>query len=114
MEDCPRNGRPKETEAALHLSAAAGLPFVDLEEYCVSCGILKRISAELACRLRCVPMVMDARQAILVVDSIFTAAYLSAYPQLLGPPYRRRLGFALTTPQGMDAALHRRVSLIKE
>jgi hypothetical protein len=87
---------------------------VDLAEYTISCGILKRIPAELSCRLRCVPMVFNARRVVLVVDDPFTAAYLAANSQLLGPPYDHKIEFAMTTRRSLDSSLNRRAALVRE
>ena len=102
-------------EAFGHMARALDLPLVDLGTYAISCGILRRVPAEMACRLRCVPMVFNDRHAVLVVDDPFTAAYLDVNREMLGPPYRRReVTFALTTPEALDACLRRRVLVVKD
>ncbi len=98
---------------ARHLAGALGWPFVDMTGYEISCGILSRIPAELACRLRSVPMVFNERRVVLVVDDPFAACYLAANQQLLGPPYRFRLEFAMTSRSGMDRCLERRLALVR-
>jgi type II secretion system (T2SS) protein E len=102
-----------DEETTRRLAAALGWPYVDLEKYAISCGLLRRIPAELACRERCVPMVSNAFRVVLVVDNLFSAAYMAANPQLLGAPYGRRLELALTTPRALDAALRKRASLVR-
>jgi len=97
-----------------HLARAVGYPFVDLAEYTISCGILKKVPAELSCRLRCVPMIFNGHRVVLVVDDLFTAAYLSANSALLGPPYSHKIEFAMTTPHALDLSLHRRVALVQK
>jgi hypothetical protein len=106
-------GERPDVEAVRHLAAALGWPFVDLERYSVSCGILGRIPAELACRLRCVPIVHNARRVVLAVDDAFQGAYLEIHPELLGPPRQRELTLALATPRGLDRALHKRVAVLR-
>jgi hypothetical protein len=100
-------------EATEHLARALGLPFVDLASYSISCGILSRIGADLACRERCVPMVFNKTRVVLVVDDPFQGARMAANPQLLGAPYRRRVELALTTPEALDAALGKRVNVVR-
>ena len=104
----------KSNGTTAHLARALGWPFVDLAEYTISCGILRKIPAELCCRLRCVPMVFNEHRVVLVVDDPFTAAYLSANPELLGPPYNHKLEFAVTTSRALDSSLHRRMTLVKD
>lgn len=115
MRNQSRQTYDPEADHARIISAAYGLPFVDLEEYAVSCGLLRRIDAELACRLRCVPMIHNTQRIVLVVDEPFQALYLSANPELIGPSeIRSRLEFALTTRRGLDRALERRLTLVRE
>ena len=104
-----------ETEFVRQLARALGWTFVDLRGYAVSCGILRRIPAELACRLRCVPVVFHDRHAVLAVDDPFSAVYLSANRELLGPPYGlRKVDFVLTTPEALDACLLRRMTIVRD
>lgn len=103
-----------EYEVARHLAKALGWTFVDLREYRVSCGVLRKVPAELACRFRCVPLVFNHLRTVLAVDDPWNAAYLAANPQLLGPPYRHRLEFALTIPCALDACLHRRLTVVRD
>ena len=107
-----RDGR-RSTEIAEHLARALGWPFVDLASYSISCGILSRISADLACRERCVPMVFNEVRVVLVVDDPFQGALMAANPQLLGAPYDRRIELALTTPEALDGVLGKRVSVVR-
>ena len=109
-----RYSRHQERDAAIHLAKALGLPFVDLERYGISCGLLKRVPAELCCRLRCVPLVCNGQRVVLAVDDPFSAMYLAVNPQYLGAPYGRRLEFALTTRRGLDASLRKRVAVVRD
>jgi hypothetical protein len=96
------------------MARALGWPFVDLREYSISCGILRRIPAEIACRLRAIPMIANARRVVLVVDEPFSAFYVISNRELLGLPLDdARLRFALTTRSGLDAALARRLTLTR-
>lgn len=104
---------PGGQEVTKHLARALGWPFVDLDHYSISCGVLRRIPAELACRERCVPMVFNAFRVVLVVDSPWSGAYMTANRHLLGVPSDRRLELALTTPRALDEALKKRVSLVR-
>jgi len=104
---------PLTTEGVEHMARALGWPFIDLESYQVSCGILRKVPAEFACRLRFVPLLLSSRRAVLAVDDPFTGAYLEANSYLLGPPYRREVEPVLTTPRGLDCALDRRVSVVR-
>lgn len=106
--------RAREMQVARHLAAALDWPFVDLCEYQISCGVLRRISAELCCRLRCVPMVFNAHRVVVVVDDPYAALYLLANQEILGPPYHHRLQFALTYRSALDACLARRLALVRD
>lgn len=97
-----------------HLSGALGLPYVDPSALFISCGILRRMPAELCCRLRCVPFVFNRTRAVLLVDDPFQAAYLAANIELLGPDRPSSIEYAMTTPSGLDGALHRRLTLVRE
>jgi hypothetical protein len=103
-----------EREATRHVARALGMPFVDLGAYPISCGILRRLPAELCCRLRCIPIVDNPLRTVLAIDAPWSAAYLAINSQWLGPPYRRVLEFVLTTPGALDAALHRRLTLVRD
>jgi len=105
---------PLVKERARELASSLGLPYVDLEEYAVSCGTLRKIPAELCCRHRCIPLVFNRRRVVLAVDDPFHAAYLSANRELLGPPYRGPLAFAVASTAGLDAALERRLLLVRD
>jgi hypothetical protein len=106
-------GERPDLEAGRHLAAALGWSFVDLESYSISCGILGKVAAELACRLRCVPIVHNAHRLVLAVDDPFQGAYLELHPELFGPRAGRELGIALTTRRGLDRALHKRVTVLR-
>ncbi len=103
-----------EREFAEQMAEALGWPFVDLERYSVSCGLLKKVSAEMACRTRSVPMVFNRHRVVVVVDDPFQGVYMSMHPELLGPPYSHRVEIALSTRRGLDAALHRRITLVND
>jgi len=100
-------------DAAMHLARALGFPFVRLEEYSISCGILRKVPAETACRLRCVPMVWNAHRVVLAVEDAFQALYLTLNPEVAGVPRGRRLELAFTTTRGLDAALDRRLRIVR-
>lgn len=102
-----------EADEARMLANALGWSFVDLEEYSISCGILRKLSAELACRVRCVPIVFNAQRVVLVVDDPFQGVYVSVNPELFGSPYRKSVDVALTTRRGLDRALEKRITVVK-
>jgi hypothetical protein len=102
-----------DVDAAEQLARALKRPFVDLETYSISCGVLGKVPAELCCRLRCVPMIHSKRRVVLVVDDPFAEAFLAANQELLGPPYRFPLEFALSTTRGIDAALRKRLAMAR-
>ena len=104
----------REQEAARQVAAAMSWPAVDFREYFVSCGTLRKLPAELCCRLRCAPIIFNSRRVVLAVDNLFHAAYLLANPQLLGPPYRHNLQFAFTSPRSLDLCLHKRIAVVKD
>ena len=113
MSESRREGRyDPEVEAARNLATALGWSFVDLEAYSISCGVLAKVPADLACRLRCVPMVINAHRAVLVVDDPFQGVYASIHPEIFGPPYRRSVEVALSTRRGLDRALHKRITVV--
>ena len=105
---------PRANERARELASCLGLPYVDLDEYAPSCGTLRKVPAELCCRLRCIPLVFNRRRIVLAVDDPFHAAYLSVNREMLGPPYRGPLAFAVTSTSGLDAALERRLRLVRD
>jgi hypothetical protein len=96
-----------------HLALALGWSFVEPTADTVSCGLLRKIPAELACRLRCVPLVCNAHRIVVVVDDPFHGAYIVANSYLLGAPYGRPLEVALATPAALDVLLHKRVSTVR-
>ena len=100
-------------DAAEQLARALKRPFVDLETYSISCGVLGKVPAELCCRLRFVPMIHSKRRVVLVVDDPFAEAYLAANQELLGPPYRFPLEFAVATTRGIDTALRKRMAMVR-
>jgi hypothetical protein len=105
--------RAEAIDRAQHLARALGWPYIDLEEYSISCGLLRRIPASIATLERCVPLVFNARRIVLVVDNPFNGAYMAANPGFLGVSADHRIELALTTPAGIDAALHRRAALVR-
>ena len=96
-----------------HLALAMGWRFVEPTADTVSCGLLRKIPAELACRLRCVPLVWNSRRIVLVVDDPFHGAYMAANSYLLGAPYNRPVELALATRAALDVLLHKRVSKVR-
>ena len=105
---------PRASERARELASSLGLPYVDLDEYAPSCGTLRKVPAELCCRLRCIPLVFNRRRIVLAVDDPFHAAWLSANREILGPPYRGPLAFAVASAADLDAALERRLHLVRD
>lgn len=103
-----------ERESAERVAEALGWGFVDLESYQVSCGILRKVSAELACRTRAVPMVFNSHRVVLVVDDPFQGVYLSLHPEFFGPRDGQEVEIAFATRRGLDVALHRRLTLVKD
>ena len=104
----------REVETAKHLAGALGWSYVDLRDYSISCGTLAKVSAELACRWRSVPMVFNEHRIVMVVDDPFTSACVAANSALLGVPHDRRIEFALTTRCALDLALHKRITLVRD
>jgi hypothetical protein len=102
-----------EVDAARNLAAASGWAFVDLERYSISCGILRRVPAETCCRLRAVPMVDSVHRRVMVVDDVFQGVYIETNPELLGAPYRYDVEIAFATRRGIDAALAKRLNVVK-
>jgi hypothetical protein len=105
---------PRANERARDLASSLGLPYVDLDEYAPSCGTLRKVPAELCCRHRCVPLVFNRHRIVLAVDDPFHAAYLSANREILGPPHRGPLAFAVASTPGLDSALERRLLLVRD
>jgi hypothetical protein len=101
----------RELEQSRHLARALGLPFVDLRDYAVSPGILRKLPLRTVVKHRCVPMVYNPRRIVLLVDDAASLAYLAARSRLPGLPGNRPREFALTTPSGLDAAIRRRQEL---
>jgi hypothetical protein len=106
-------GHVRQAEVMCHVARALGWPFVDLEGYSPSCGMLAKVSAAFACRTRCVPVVFNKHRVVLVVDDPVNGAYLMANPQLMGPPHTRSVEVALTTPAALDMALRKRIEVVK-
>ncbi len=104
---------PLELDALRRLARAMGWPFVTPDAHSVSCGTLRRIPLALALTKRCVPLVFNRRRVVLLVDDPLSGAVLMADPPLLGPPYRRRVEIALTTPRVLDALLDKRRRLVR-
>jgi hypothetical protein len=108
----PRPSR-LDGDAAEQLARALKKPFVDLETYSISCGVLGKVPAEICCRLRFVPMIYSRKRVVLVVDDPFAAAYIAANQEILGPPYRFPLEFAFSTTRGIDVALRKRLAMVR-
>lgn len=104
---------PLETEVLRLLARALGWPLVMPEAQSVSCGTLRKIPLVLATTKRCVPLVFNRHRVVLMVDDPLSGVVLMANPQLLGPPYRRRLQIALTTSRVLDVLLDKRRRLVK-
>ena len=100
---------PRGEPGARLLAQALGVPFVDLTEYAFSPGILRRLPTRTAIRQRCVPMVHNPRRAVFVVDDAARMAWLSTQRELLGVASTQALEFALTTRDGIQRALARRI-----
>ncbi len=106
-----------EKELFSHLARSLRLPFVDLKEYKISPGILRKLPRDVAKRYRCVAMVCNARRVVLVHDRPADGLFLSTNPALLGlsetvgRDSKRVVELALTTTSALDAALARRLSL---
>jgi hypothetical protein len=92
------------------LARALGVPFVDLETYSISPGILRRVPLSIAIKERCVPIVDNPRRRVLVVDDPARIAWLALAEERtsLRIAPRKRIEFALATPAGMARALSRR------
>lgn len=105
--------RPLELESLQYVAEAMGWPLVTPDAHDVSCGTLRKVPPSLAAATRCVPLVFNRRRVVLMVDDAVSGAFLLANPQLLGPPYRRRLEIALTTPRVIDVLLEKRRTLVK-
>lgn len=100
-----------EIERTRHLARALGLPFVDLSDYTISPGILRKLPARTMMANRCLPMVFNPRRVVLLLDDPARLACLTARPWLLGLPTDRPVEFALTTPSALEEALTRRQKL---
>ncbi len=100
---------PGDAPGTRLVADALGVPFVDLTEYAVSPGILRRLPTRTAIRQRCVPMVHNPRRAVFVVDDPARLAWLSMRRDLLGVAPAQKLEFALTTRDGIQRALARRL-----
>ncbi len=96
-----------------YLARALGWLFVIPDVGSVSCGTLRKVPLSLACTHRCSPLVFNQRRVVLMVDDPLSGISLMANPQLLGPPYQRRLEIALTTPHALDALLDKRRKLVR-
>jgi hypothetical protein len=103
----------REVEVAKHLARALGWSYIDLQDYVVSSGVLKKVPAEFACRQRCVPVVFNQHRLVIVVDDPYSGAYVMANSNLFGAPYDRPVKVALTTRRAMDHALHRRICAVR-
>ncbi len=105
--------QPMEMDALQYMAKAMDWPFVTPDSHSVSCGTLRKVSLPLALTKRCVPLVFNRRRVVLMVDDPLLGAVLLANPQLLGPPYRRRVEIALTTPRVLDVFLDKRRRLVR-
>ena len=105
--------QPLEMDTLEYMAKAMDWPFVTPDAHSVSCGTLRKVSLSLASTKRCVPLVFNRRRVVLMVDDPLSGAVLLANPQLLGPPYRRRVEIALTTPRILDDLLDKRRTLVR-
>ncbi len=105
--------QPMEMDTLQYMAKAMDWPFVTPDSHCVSCGTLRKVSLSLALTKRCVPLVFNRRRVVLMVDDPLSGSVLLANPQLLGPPYRRRVEIALTTPRVLDVLLDKRRRLVR-
>ena len=110
-------GEQREVETARELARVVGFPFVDLRDYAISPGILRKLPRDFAVRYRCVPLICNPRRIVLVHDSPADALFVAANPAILaaagvrGPDRERRLEFALTSSSALERALERRAEL---
>ena len=105
--------QPLELDVLQCVADAMDWPFVTPGVHDVSCGTLRKVPLALAATKRCVPLVFNRRRVVLMVDDPLFGADLLANPQLLGPPYRRRVEIALTTPRVIDDLLDKRRRLVR-
>ena len=101
---------PHRTDAQL-VAKACDLPFVDLDSYEISPGMLRRISSRVAIEERCVPMVDNPRRTVLVVDDPARIAWLATQRHELGLGQGREIEFALASTEGLDRTLSRRLEI---
>jgi len=101
-----------EMDALQYIAKAMDWPFVTPDPHSVSCGTLRKVSLSLVLTKRCVPLVFNRHRVVLMVDDPLNGAVLLANPQLLGPPYRRRVEIALTSPRVLDVLLDKRRTLV--
>ena len=101
---------PDKMDAEL-LAKACGVPFVDLDIYEISPGMLRRISSRVSIEERCVPMVDNPRRTVLVVDDPARIAWLVTQRRELGLGQGREVEFALASREGLDRALSRRLEI---
>lgn len=105
--------QPMDLESLEYVAKAMGWPFVTPDAQSVSCGTLRKVPLSLATLKRCAPLVFNPRRVVLMVDDPLNGAVIEANPQLLGPPYRRRVEIALTTPGVIDSLLEKRSTLVR-
>jgi hypothetical protein len=93
-----------EDQLYRQLAEAAGLIYIDLRAQHIPGGYLKMIPLALAQSRRWVPMVLNPRRALLIVDDPFEALVFDRpeVAALLGPPWNRELHFLLASPAAMD------------
>jgi hypothetical protein len=98
-------------DATRRLAHAFDLPFVDLDEYEISPGMLRKLPARLSIEERCVPMMDNPRRTVLVVDDVARIPWLELRRQELGIGLGKQLEFALGSCDGLNAALCRRLEI---
>jgi hypothetical protein len=59
-------------------------------------------------------LVDNPTRTVLAIDDPWSAPYLSVNCHWFGYPRRRVLEFALSTPEALDVALHRRLTLVRD
>jgi len=102
---------PLANDDTRRLARAFDLPFVDLDEYEISPGVLRRLPARLTVEERCVPIVDNPRRLVLVVDDAARVPWLELWRRELGLGVGKRLEFALASTTGLNATLGRRLQI---
>jgi hypothetical protein len=72
------------------------------------------VDAAFAAKERCIPLVWNARRIVLAVDDPASGVRLAACSAAFGPPYGREVEIALATPRGIDLALEKRLTVVRD